>query len=72
MACKPNGATFSFRGHKNNAALQVKTSANAVTAQLVNLGAGMDLAKGERREDVKKNGFYRETKHSSGFFISAT
>ncbi len=45
---------YSFRGHQNNAALQVKTCVNAGMAKLVNLGAGLDLARGERCEDVKK------------------
>ncbi len=56
MAYMPNGTSLSFRGHQNNAILQVKMSVNAGMAKLVNLGAGMDLARGERCEGVKKEG----------------
>ncbi len=35
--------------------LQVKTSVNAGIAKLVNWGSGMDLARCERSESVKKN-----------------
>ncbi len=41
---------------QNNAVLQVKACVNAGIAKLVNLGAGMDLARGERCEGVKKEG----------------
>ncbi len=58
--------SLSFCGHQNNAVLHVKTSANAGMAILVNLGAGMDLARGERFEGVKKVGFIKK-KHSSEF-----
>ncbi len=34
--------------------LQVKTCVNAGMVELLNLGAGMDLARGERCEGVKK------------------
>ncbi len=54
LACTPNGTSLSFRGHQNNAALQVKTSVNAGMAKLVNCGVGMDLARGKRCEGVKK------------------
>ncbi len=47
LACMPNCTLLSFRGHQNNAILQVKTSVNVGMAQLVNLGAGMDLASGD-------------------------
>ncbi len=50
----PNGMSLSFRGHQNNAVLRFKTNANAGMAQLLNLGAGMDLARSGRFEDVKK------------------
>ncbi len=36
--------------------LQIKTSVNAGMAIVVNLGAGMDPARVERCEDVKKEG----------------
>ncbi len=45
---------LSFRGHQNNAVLQVKISANC------KCGAGMDLARGDRFEGVKKEGFIRK------------
>ncbi len=38
----------------HNAALQAKACVNAGMAKLVNLGAGLDLARGERCEGVKK------------------
>ncbi len=50
----------SFRGHQNNAVLQVKTSTNASMVIFVSMGAGMDLARGERFEDVKKVGFIKK------------
>ncbi len=37
--------------------MQVKTSVTVGMTILVNLGAGMDLARGERFEGVKKEGF---------------
>ncbi len=43
-----------FRGHQNSAILQVKASLNAGMVKLVNLCAGMDLARGERCEGVQK------------------
>ncbi len=46
--------SLTFRGHNNNAVLQVKTSVTVDMAILVNLGAGMDLARSERFEGVKK------------------
>ncbi len=42
-------------------------NANVSIAKLVNLDAGMDLAKGERRQSVIKN--YFETKRLSYFFM---
>ncbi len=39
LACTPNGTSLSFRGHQNNAVLQVKMSVNVGMAKLVNLGA---------------------------------
>ncbi len=39
-----------------SAILQVKTSVNVGIAIVVNLGAGMDLARVERCEGVKKEG----------------
>ncbi len=41
------------RGHQNNAILQVKMSVNVGMAKLVNVGAGIDLARSER---LKKEG----------------
>ncbi len=61
LSCTPNG----FRGHQNNVVLQVKTSVNAGMAKLVNVGAGMHLARGKRCEDVKNGRLYQETRHSS-------
>ncbi len=56
VACTPNGTSLSCRGHQNNAVLQVKMSVNVGMAKLVNLGAGMHLARGERCVGVKKEG----------------
>ncbi len=33
LACTPNGTSLSFRGHQNNAVLQVKMSVNAGMAK---------------------------------------
>ncbi len=54
VACTPNGTSLSFRGHQNNAVLQVKMSVNVGMAKLVNLGAEMHLARGERYEGVSQ------------------
>ncbi len=54
LTCMPNCTPLSFRGHQNSAILQIKASLNAGMAKLVNLYAGMDLARGERCEGVKK------------------
>ncbi len=59
LACTPNGTSLSFRGHQNNAVLQVKTSVSAGMEKLVHVGAGMDLVRGERCEGVKKKGVSR-------------
>ncbi len=56
LASTANCTSLSFRCHHNNAVLQVKTRVNAGMAKLVNLGAGMDLARDERCEGVKKEG----------------
>ncbi len=56
--------SLTFRGHNNNAVLQVKTSVIKDMAILVNLGAGMDLARGERFEGVKER-VYQETTNCS-------
>ncbi len=45
VARMPNGTSLSFRGHKNNAILQVKMSVNVGRAKLVNFAAGMHLAR---------------------------
>ncbi len=45
--------------------LQVNMSVNVGMAKLVNLGAGMDLARVERCRGVKKRRLYEETRHSS-------
>ncbi len=55
LACMPKCTSLSFRGHQNNAILQVKTSVNAGMAKLVNFCAGMDLARGERQDLTRKN-----------------
>ncbi len=44
-------------------------NANVSIAKLVNLDAGMDLAKGERRGSVIKKRFYFKTERSSNFFM---
>ncbi len=54
LTCMPNCTPLSFRGHQNSAILQVKASVNAGMVKLVNLCTGMDLARGERCEGVKK------------------
>ncbi len=59
--------SLSFRGHQNNMPLQVKTSAKAI---LVNLGVGMNLARGERFEVVRKEGFIK--KQNIRLMFSAT
>ncbi len=70
LACTPNGTPLSFRGHQNNAVLQVKTSINAGMAKLVNLGAGMDLAMGERCEGVKKEGCIKKQDTRLNFYVT--
>ncbi len=55
LASTANGTSLSLRCHHNNAVLQVKTCVNAGMAKLVNVDAGMDLARGERCEGVKKS-----------------
>ncbi len=64
LTCMPNCTPLSFRGHQNNAILEDKASVNAGMVKFVNLRAGMDLARGERCEGVKKR-LHQETKHSS-------
>ncbi len=54
--------SLTFQGHNNNAVLQVKISVIVGMAILVNLGAGMDLARGERFEGVKKRVLSRNNK----------
>ncbi len=56
--------SLTFRGHNNNAVLQVKTSVPVAMAILVNLGAGMDLARDERFEGVKKRVLSKTTNSS--------
>ncbi len=55
LACTANCTSLSFRRHQNNTILQddIKTSVNVGMAKLVNLGAGMGLARSER---LKKEG----------------
>ncbi len=55
LACKPNCSSLSFRSHQ-----KVKTSENGGISKLVNLGAGMDLERGERCEGVKNEGFIKK------------
>ncbi len=64
LTCMPNCTSLSFRGHQNSAIFQVKASVNAGMVKLVNLCAGMDLARGDRCEGVKKR-LHQETKHPS-------
>ncbi len=64
LTCMPNCRPLSFRSHQNSAILQVKASVNAGMDKLVNLCAGMDLARVERCEGVRKR-LHQETKHSS-------
>ncbi len=52
LVCRPNSTSLSFRGHQNNAIFYVKTGVNAGMAKLVNLGAGMDLARGEKVDQL--------------------
>ncbi len=54
--------SLTFRGHNNNAVLEVKTSVTVAMAILVNLGSGMDLVRGERFEGVKKRVLSRNNK----------
>ncbi len=71
LECTPNGTFLSFRGHQNNAVLQVKMSLNAGIAKLVNLGAGMHLARGERREGVKKEGCIKKQDTHLNFYVTS-
>ncbi len=59
--------SLTFRGHNDNAVLQVKTSVPVAMAILVNLGAGMDLARGERFEGVLE-GFIKKQQILLKFF----
>ncbi len=52
--------SLTFRGHNNNAVLQVKTSVTVGMAILANFGAGMDVARGEVFKGVKKEGFIKK------------
>ncbi len=54
LACLPNATSLSFRRPQNNAVLQVKTSANAGMPTLMDLGADMDLERGEQCKGVKR------------------
>ncbi len=47
MACMPNCTSLSFRSHQTNAILQVRARVNVGMAKLVNLGAGMDITRGD-------------------------
>ncbi len=69
LTCMPNYTSLSFRGHQNNAILQVKTSVNAGMAKLVNFGAGTDLARGERCEGVKKEGCIKKQNTRLNFYV---
>ncbi len=71
LAYTPNGTSLSFRGHQNNAVLQVKTSVNADMAKFVNLGAGMDLARGERCEGVKNEGCIKKQDTYLYFYVTS-
>ncbi len=71
LAYTPKGTSLSFRGHQNNAVLQVKMSVNAGMAKLVNLDAGMDLAKGERCEGVKKEGCIKKQDIRLNFYVTS-
>ncbi len=70
LACTPNGTSLSFRGHQNNAVLQVKTNVNAGMEKLVNLGAGMDQVSGERCEGVKKEGCIKKQDTRLNFYVT--
>ncbi len=70
LAYTPNGTSLSFRGHKNNAVLQVKMSVNAGMAKLVNLGAGMDLVRSERCEGVKKESCIKKQDTDLNFYVT--
>ncbi len=70
LAYMPNATSLSFRGQQNNAILQIKMSVNADMAKLVNLGAGMDLARGERGEGVKKEGCIKKQDTRLNFYVT--
>ncbi len=70
LTCMPNCTSLSFRGHQNNAILQVKTIVNAGMAKLVNFCAGMDLARGERCEGVKKEGCIKKQDTRLNFYFT--
>ncbi len=70
LACRPNGSLESFRGHQNNAVLQVKMSVNAGMAKLVTLGTGVHLARGERCEGVKKEVCIKKQDTRLNFYIT--
>ncbi len=69
LACTPDGTSLSFRGYQNNAVLQVKTCVNTGMAKLLNLGAGMDLTRGERCEGVKKEGCIKKRNTRLNFYV---
>ncbi len=70
LAYAPNGSLESFRGHQNNAVLQVKMSVNVGMAKLVNLGTEIHLARGERCEGVKKEGCIKKQDTRLNFYIT--
>ncbi len=47
QARMPNCTSLNFRGRYTNVKLQVRTSVNVGMAKLVNLGAGMDMTRGD-------------------------
>ncbi len=71
LAYMPDGTSLSFRGHQNNAILQVKMSVNAGIAKLVNLGAGMRLARDERCEGVKNEGCIKKQDTRLNFYVAS-
>ncbi len=70
LACTANFTLLSFRGQQNNAILQVKVSVNVGMAMLVNLGAGMELERGQRCECVKKEGCTKKQNTHLNFYVT--
>ncbi len=70
LACTPNCTSLSFRGHQTNVIMHAKTNVNVGMAKVVNLGAGMKLARVERCEGVKKEGCIKKQDTRLYFYVT--